>query len=88
MVDRSFKAVALRILKGIAKNVAGEGGGELTDLLGEAVGGLLCGDDDSLKGAIEGIDLDDEALTHPLERGKEDEGRRLLGQPQRLEAPE
>ena len=63
--DKSFKAVAFRILKGVAKKVAGEGGGEFTDLLGEAVGGLLSGDEDGAKGVVEGIDLDDEALPYP-----------------------
>ena len=62
--DKSFKAVAFRILKGVAKKAAGEVGDELTDLFGEAVRGLVSGDADGVKGAVDGIDLDDEALTY------------------------
>lgn len=39
--DNSYKAAACRILKGIAEKAAGEAGGELTDLLGNAVRGLV-----------------------------------------------
>ncbi|MDE0156036.1 MAG: hypothetical protein OXI88_00660 [Gammaproteobacteria bacterium] len=39
--DNSYKAAACRILKGIAEKAAGEAGGELTDLLGKAVSGLV-----------------------------------------------
>ena len=62
--DKSFKAVAFRILKGVAKKAAGEVGDELADLFGEIVQGLVSGDADSVKGAVEGIDLHDEALTY------------------------
>ena len=62
--DKSFKALAFRILKGVAMKAAGEVGDELTDLFGEIVQGLVSGDADSVKGAVEGIDLDDEALTY------------------------
>ncbi len=62
--DKSFKAVAFRILKGVAKKAAGEVGGELTDLFGEAVQGLITGDADSVKGAIDSIDINDEELTY------------------------
>jgi hypothetical protein len=62
--DSSFKAVAFRILKGVAKKAAGEVGGELTDLFEKAVQGILSGDADSVKKAVETIDLDDEILTY------------------------
>lgn len=62
--DRSFKAVAYRILKGVAKKAAGEVGDELTDLFGETVQGLMTGDSDSVKCAVESIDLNDETLTY------------------------
>lgn len=62
--DKSFKAVAFRVLKGAAKRAAGEVGGELTDLFGEAVRGLITGNPDDVKNAVDGIDLGDEALTY------------------------
>ena len=62
--DKSFKALAFRILKGVATKAAGEVGDELTDLFGEIAQGLVSGDANSVKGAVEGIDLDDEALTY------------------------
>ena len=62
--DKSFKAVAFRILKGVAKKAAGEAGDELADLFGEAVRGLVAGDADGVKGAVEDIDLNDETLTY------------------------
>ncbi len=39
--DNTYKAVACRILKGIAEKAADKAGGELIDLFGEAVRGLL-----------------------------------------------
>ena len=39
--DNTYKAAACRILKGIAEKAAGKAGGELIDLFGEAVRGLL-----------------------------------------------
>ena len=62
--DKSFKAVAFRILKGVAKKAAGEAGDELADLFGEAVRGLVAGDADVVKGTVEDIDLNDETLTY------------------------
>lgn len=62
--DKSFKAVAFRILKGVAKRAAGEAGDELTDLFGDAVRALVSGDADGVKSAMEGIELDDDALTY------------------------
>ncbi len=62
--DKSFKAVAFRILKGVAKKAAGQAGDELTDLFGEAVRGLIAGDADGMKDAIDVIDLDDKTLTY------------------------
>ena len=62
--DKSFKAVAFRVLKGVAKKAAGEVGAELTDLFGEAVRGLITGDADSVTESVEGIDLSDEALIY------------------------
>ena len=48
--ETNFKAVACRILKGVAVKVAGEGGGELIDLFGETVRGLI---DDNAARVIE-----------------------------------
>ena len=62
--DKSFKAVAFRILKGVAKKAAGEVGDEITDLFGEAVRGLVTGDSGSVKSAVDGIDLNDKTLTY------------------------
>lgn len=56
--DNSFKAVASRILKGVAKKAAGDAGAELTDLFGEVVRGLITGNADSVTKAVDGIDLD------------------------------
>ena len=58
--DKSFKAVAFRILNGVAKKAAGEVGVELTDLFGEAVRGLITDNADIVTKAVEGIDLNDE----------------------------
>ena len=62
MKDKNFKAVAFRILKGIAKKLVGEGVDELGNPFGDAVQGLMTDDADSVKAAIDGIDLSDEAL--------------------------
>ena len=62
--DRSFKAVAFRILKGVARKAAGEVGDELTDVFGEAVRGLVSGDADSVMNAVGSIELDDDTLTY------------------------
>ena len=57
--DKSFKAVAIRILKGVAKKAAGEAGAELTDLFSETVCGIITGNADAVKETIGGIDLSD-----------------------------
>ena len=62
--DKSFKAVAFRILKGVARKAAGEVGDELTDVFGEAVRGLVSGDADSVKRAVGSIELNDDTLTY------------------------
>ena len=62
--DKSFKAVAFRVLKGVAKKAAGEAGDELADVFGEAIRGLMTGDTEGVKGAIDVIDLNDETLTY------------------------
>ena len=62
--DKSFKVVAFRVLKGVAKKAAGEAGDELADVFGEAIRGLMTGDAEGVKGAIDVIDLNDETLTY------------------------
>ena len=57
--DKSFKAVASRILRGVAKKVAGEAGAELNDLFGEIVQGLITGDSDGVIERVVGVDLSD-----------------------------
>jgi hypothetical protein len=64
VTDKSFKAVAFRILKGIAKKAAGEVGDEVTDLFGDAVRGFMTGNADGVKDVIGGLDLDDATLTY------------------------
>lgn len=62
--DNSFKAVAFRILKGVAKKAASDAGEELADLFGETVRNLLSGDVDGVKDAVVDIDLTDETLNY------------------------
>ena len=62
--DKSFKAIAFRVLKGIANKAVGAAGDELADLFGEAVRGLIEGDVEGVKGAVDGIDLNDKTLTY------------------------
>ena len=57
--DKSFKAVAFRMLRGVAKKVAGEAGAELNDLFGEIVQGIITGDSDGVKECVVGVDLSD-----------------------------
>jgi|GEM_PF-1307211 len=64
LADKSFKGIAFRVLKGVAKKAAGEVGAELTDLFGDAVKGLLTGDSGDVNTAVKGIDLTDEALIY------------------------
>lgn len=55
--DKSFLAVAGRILGGIAKKAAGEAGGEIAGLFGDAVRGLLSADAEGVKSSVEGTGL-------------------------------
>ena len=57
--DKSFKAVASRILRGVAKKLASEAGAELYDLFGDIVQGLITGDADGVKERVVGVDLSD-----------------------------
>lgn len=50
--DRSFRATALRLLKGIARKAAGTAGEEVAGLFGDAVGGLLDGGVDVVRSAF------------------------------------
>ena len=55
--DKSFKAAAFRLMKGVTRRVAGEAGDELAEIFGAAVRGLVSGDADSVKIAVENIDI-------------------------------
>ena len=51
--DRSFRALALRVLSDLAKKLAGEAAGEITELFGDTVRGLITGKLDLVATAID-----------------------------------
>ena len=64
MKDKSFKAVAFRLLKGVAKKAAGEVGGELTDIFGEAIRGLVAAEVNDVTESVKNIDFSDNDLNY------------------------
>jgi len=62
--DKRFKAVAYRILRGVAIRVAGEAGGELTNIFGDAVKGIIDGSVDEVTKAAGEINFEDNSLTY------------------------
>lgn len=60
--DTSFKAIARGVLRGLAKKAVGQAGGQLVDLFGETVQGLLSGDSAAVEKAVKEIDTSDASL--------------------------